>query len=488
MKKSGVAKVGLFIIVVLVLFIFVNKNKSLEEDLSSQDIAPSEAVAVGGGGSSKVSNIQTSEENSPRNRYVSPDNKAPTVEFKGPVNGFVDKDGDIVFDYVVQDDGLIRDCILVTDVSGEWLEDRNNRNYFVQYDYPLQFSLRNVDDGDYKWNIVCEDDGFNKNSNDDFFFSVQKDLPQVLIIPDLSIKEDGILFLNLSEYFSDPKGDELTYEGEEANSIKINIDGDIATIEPDKNWFGSGSIRFTAFDKHDLKVTSNLINVIVSQEGDTAPRFISTKTKDGNVDVDGYVFIECNVTDDEGLNEVSLYSDVSGVWVLEEMKVVSGLESLVSFNLTDLAEGKYEWACLAKDNIGQETLSERQRVEVEIDVELVHEFPERIVNKVDTNKDLSITYSGYLKDSIELGDFTIKKSNGKIYYQQNFSEVPNAEIEVIGGPIIIYYTEIRSIPDELFDGEFEVGNMANLTISIEYWYLGKNKIKELNHVIRIVEG
>jgi len=495
MEKRVKIKIGVITFVIIFSLILIFQTKTILSSnvgiVSNQDIIASKPTFMGGGGASKTSLIQGVDKiNIKKNRYASSNNKAPIVTLIEPNDKSIDNDGEIDFIFTVQDDGLLRDCTLYHDINGRWLPDEKNKNSFAQPNYSLHFTIKNVPNGDYIWNIVCQDAAFNTNSNNNFSFSVKKILPEASSIPDLSVKEDGIFILNLSEYFFDVKGDTLDYEVEKNNNVKVKIDkkSGIATIEPKKNWFGQTSIKITAFDEHGSKVESNPIKITVSEEGDTPPSFISLSPENNFVDDDGYLFLDCNVTDDNGLKEVSLYSDTSGEWKLEETQELSGLEDSTIFLIKDLPEGNYEWACLAKDNIGQEAWSERQKIEVDIDVEIVHDIPFFIVNNVDASRYVVVSFSSYLKDYLTLGYLTVRNSNGEIYYKKDMSEVSYFEVNSTNPPKLIYPHKIRIIPNKIFDNDFKVGNKADLIFTISYSYKGSTYIKEIEQEIKIVKS
>ena len=484
MDKRGVTKVGLTIFVVIFLLIFIFQINTILS--SNQDITiPSRSFFVGGGGISKNSFQDINPLDKIKKKYGS-NNTVPIVTLIEPKDNSIDDDGEIEFIFSVQDDGLLRDCILYNDVSGEWSSDKKNKNTFIQPNYPLHFNVKKVLNGHYNWNILCTDDAFNINSNNNFSFTINKIPPQVLPIPDLSLKEDGILMLNLSEYFFDPKGDELTYDVEKNNNVKIKIDKktNMATLEPKKNWFGDISLVFTAFDEHGSQIESPPVKISISEEGDTPPRFISTLSKEGEVDTDGYLFLQCNVTDDKGLREISLYSDTSGTWKLEETKEFFEEDIFTEFLISDVLEGSYEWACMAKDNFGQESWSEKQNVEVRIDVKIVHNIFDEIVNNVEYPVFVGVEYSRYLNESIILGDLRINKENGEEYVAINMSNQQKSG----RGDLIRSYKKIIISPNDIFNNGFKKGNKETLKFVLEYFYLGERLEKEFDFTIQIKEG
>jgi hypothetical protein len=61
----------------------------------------------------------------------------------------------------------------------------------------------------------------------------------------------------------------------------------------------------------------------------------------------------CNATDDWGLNNVSLWTNISGTWAINQTIDLAGLNLtvyLAEFNVTDITAGSYIWNCQAWDN------------------------------------------------------------------------------------------------------------------------------------------
>ena len=413
-------------------------------------------------------------------------NEKPSVTLNSPAFNSTDIDGDIVFNYTVQDDGLLNNCTLYHNISGIW--QANQSNTFVQTNVSLFFYVYNIADGEYGWNVYCYDDARNptevKGRYTNMLLNVNKLPPEVSTMPNLSWSEDDTLELNLSNYFSDPKGDDLTYSVWHSNNVSITINNDtnMAVLESDKNWFGNISAVFTAFDEHDMNTSSNNITYTVFEEGDTKPRFISVTPINNSIDDDGYIFFEVNVTDDYALTNVSLYSNRTNEnLTLEETKVLTGLTNSTIFNLTDLSDGLYEWAIVANDNASQQEWTEIYVVNVSVQAELSHGFPSWIVNNVNTTRYVTISYSSYLNNSLVLGNLTIHEADGELYFTKNMSEVSGFDAN-----LLMYHPQkVNLTPDEVFDNNFTVGNTAGLNMSFEYYYKGKSYELKDNVTIEI---
>jgi|SRR3989344_568747 len=415
----------------------------------------------------------------------------PRIELVQSPNNEIDTDGTYNFIFKVQNSDLIRECILYHNINQPFGPDVKQTHSFVQLDYPIVFTLENTPDGTYDLSVVCEDRLFRKNTPSIVLFTVKKSSPEASLIPSIEIKEDGLFVLNLSGYFYDLNGPKLTYEVISSNQeIKVEVDQltGIALIEPEKNWFGEAEIKFIAANKFGLETESNTIPVEVSEEGDTPPRFKSLNAQGVNeegIDTDGYLFLECNVTDDYEVKELSLYSDVSGEWRLEETREVDSIDSSLIFNIKDIPNGGYSWACSAKDNQLNETLSDKQELDVEIEISLEHTIPRYMVNNIDTDRSIFVSFSSNLKDSIVLGDLIIKKPNGDVYYMVDMSEVRHGEFEYLGLSQIVYFDDVKVIPFQLFDNGFEAGNKVQIEITLDYFYKGVLQRKSIAHEVEV---
>ncbi|MBN1503132.1 hypothetical protein JW930_06305 [Candidatus Woesearchaeota archaeon] len=63
-------------------------------------------------------------------------------------------------------------------------------------------------------------------------------------------QEDQTYSLNLSDYFSDPDSDKLSYSVSELEDINVILQQDLVTFVPEKNWYGIREAIFTAQDEN----------------------------------------------------------------------------------------------------------------------------------------------------------------------------------------------------------------------------------------------
>jgi hypothetical protein len=81
------------------------------------------------------------------------------------------------------------------------------------------------------------------------------------------IYEDETKSVDLSNYFVDVDGDELSYGNSHTPNVDIDYDGDIASIIPHLGWSGETSVVFKAIDGKGGYAESPEIAIVVKQQG-----------------------------------------------------------------------------------------------------------------------------------------------------------------------------------------------------------------------------
>ena len=412
----------------------------------------------------------------------------PSISIQAPSNGTSSTNRLMEFNYSVNDDGWIVNCSIYTDIGGTWRV--NQTNYFVIKNISQTFELNDIpDDTLFTWNIVCYDFAYSPNSawaTVNRTVTIQNPAPLLSGIPSQTWGEDLPKTLNLSSYASDPDNDELNYNSSSPAHISVELDENsgMVILTPQNNWFGSEYINFYVYDS-DGDVNSSEVLLTVTEEGDTNPRFIDIDPIN-NYDGDGYLFLTPNVTDDSALVNISLYSNTGGSWQLKETKGLTGTANSTTFVLSNISEGNYTYAFLISDNSSQATWSENRTIEVNIDVALEHDISSYTVNHIDHNGTIIASYSSYLNDSIVLGNLNIYLSNGSLYFTKNLSGT-GFDVNFTNPPLTAYVEKIRIRYDEIFYGDFTVGNEEWINISLDYNYLGNQRRISTIHTIEVVE-
>ncbi|MGV8168692.1 MAG: Ig-like domain-containing protein, partial [Candidatus Nanoarchaeia archaeon] len=76
--------------------------------------------------------------------------------------------------------------------------------------------------------------------------------------------EDKSYEVELNSYFYDPDNDTMTFSVEDVpENITVEIDGNKATLTPDKDWSGTARIRFMATDGYGGEIESGRIDIEV---------------------------------------------------------------------------------------------------------------------------------------------------------------------------------------------------------------------------------
>jgi hypothetical protein len=119
--------------------------------------------------------------------------------------------------------------------------------------------------------ILVASDPVGETAECQIYFEVDPvdDDPVALPMAPVEIAEDKDLVVDLSAYFSDPDGDELTYDGyslgDHIGRIHIFVDtnGTNATVTLEPDWYGTEDVSFVAKDPTGLMATSTLTVTVI---------------------------------------------------------------------------------------------------------------------------------------------------------------------------------------------------------------------------------
>ena len=172
-----------------------------------------------------------------------------------------------------------------TDVDGDLLSFGINGNSKIKADIINEFVSLTPNKDFFGTETVVFDasDGIlSKSSNNfDLIINNVNDAPTLLKnIPDLSWNEDEIYDLNLNDYFTDIDGDILSFGFSNTNlNVIINNNG-IASLNGNKDFYGSDTIKFYANDNNKI-IESNLVKIEILSVNDE-PNIISIDIFDKN--------------------------------------------------------------------------------------------------------------------------------------------------------------------------------------------------------------
>ena len=84
---------------------------------------------------------------------------------------------------------------------------------------------------------------------------------------------------------------------------------------------------------------------------DGLPNVTLISPSDNNISTTGNITFVCNVTDDEGLSNVTLYTNINGTWQANRTKAVTGTSNSTTFTINNtLDDISFIWNCLAYDD------------------------------------------------------------------------------------------------------------------------------------------
>ena len=97
----------------------------------------------------------------------------PTIELNNPQNDSWDNDGNIIFYYTPNDNYNVSDCSLI--INGTI----NQTNHTITKAMQNNFTLNNLNDVIYEWNISCTDSFDNTNSSDTWIINIDTIFPKI---------------------------------------------------------------------------------------------------------------------------------------------------------------------------------------------------------------------------------------------------------------------------------------------------------------------
>jgi hypothetical protein len=160
------------------------------------------------------------------------------------------------------------------------------------------------DSGVYYFNVSVSDGIFNVSQRVKITVINENRAPLSNYIENITFSEDSATSIILTEYFSDPDGDALSYNAAGNSSITLSVFNGVATLIPKLNWNGIENIVFGATDTGGLSNESNIIMLNITPIND-AP--VLKPIQDITVNETDLVTITANASDVD-LGDVLNYS------------------------------------------------------------------------------------------------------------------------------------------------------------------------------------
>ena len=239
---------------------------------------------------------------------VSIESVPPFINLVSPNNNFIDRDGEIDFTFNATDlnnaSGL-SSCKLI--INGLIVQTRTN---FVEGS--SQIFNWTLEDGEYIWGVNCTDNFWNEGASDTMNLTVSLDLSApviTLLTPDYILEQNNSTILFSFNVTDDSSIDNCSLIlndiiNETSFNISIGTNSFLKWISDDSyNW------KIECYDNLSNNGSSTYWNLTI----DTKPA-IALNTPDVVTDSDGDVTFNFTVTDNIGLRNCSLYTNISGTW------------------------------------------------------------------------------------------------------------------------------------------------------------------------------
>ncbi len=94
---------------------------------------------------------------------------------------------------------------------------------------------------------------------------------------------------------------------------------------------------------------------------DDPPSVTLQSPADNYVYTTSSVTFNCSAADDNGLRNLSLYTNTTGTWAIRQAVNITGISNSSTFALNNIADGIYAWNCLAQDTGNQSSFAASNR-------------------------------------------------------------------------------------------------------------------------------
>ncbi len=197
------------------------------------------------------------------------DNTNPTYSSPSSSPVVVYNDDNTYLNVTWTDDN-IDTVLLAHNASGSWV------NYStVNYGggvYGANISSSMLDNGEsVGFRGYANDSAGNENTSIVFSFNVNNRAPVLnQSIDNISFSEDTMYKFNLTSYLTDPDLDDLNYTFANTSKIRVSVDNDTGEVNltPEEDWYGTGYVVFTAYDRFGASVDSNNVTLTVNNVAD----------------------------------------------------------------------------------------------------------------------------------------------------------------------------------------------------------------------------
>lgn len=253
---------------------------------------------------------------------------------------------------VVDPSDTLASIDLFLDSTGSWGINKTNTSCNNKASDTVTFIVESMPNGNWNWNCRAHNKTEFLNFSDangtvNVNYVVSQNNPPILKsnIPDITIYEKEIQELTLTQYFSDPENNSLTFTSNGPSNLVVTITGNTATVVGVTGWVGTQTLLFNANDG-TLTTQSNPITVTVLEKlyrnaTNTAPNLTSKEPAIATVTVKGSQLFSINASDKEN-------STLTVKWLLDGVEVDS---ATYSYNLSDISPGQHTLNATVSDGV-----------------------------------------------------------------------------------------------------------------------------------------
>ncbi|HDK41876.1 MAG TPA: tandem-95 repeat protein, partial [Candidatus Pacearchaeota archaeon] len=160
-----------------------------------------------------------------------------------------------------QEGDLVEITVDATDPEEDAIFYSINDTKFSQVNNTFTWQTDYEDEGEYSVLLSVNDSNLTTSKTVSFIIIDKNRAPNSTTIPNQTWNEDTSFVMNLSDYFFDEDGNNLTYgvsDTSSGTSIILDIEGEIANFTVEENWNGEDWIIFYAYDGMYLTDSNNI--------------------------------------------------------------------------------------------------------------------------------------------------------------------------------------------------------------------------------------
>jgi len=277
-------------------------------------------------------------------------NQPPSITLNYPPNNTqINNTQDINFNFTAIDDlNTTLSCSIYLDSV------LNQTNSSTSNNTATIFAIIGIPYSNHSWYVNCSD-GSLSNVSETRYFSINDTIPPSITIvsPIATTYNYSNILVNIS-----------TTDNVAVDKMWFNWNGtnESYTAPVYVNFTPDGSYTLYAYATDTFNnINSTNVTFTVNTSIDNPPSLTLLSPNNNAIDGDGNVYFNCSATDDISLQNISLYFNGN----LNQSQNISGTSNQTSFTLSGIANGNYNWSCLAYDSGGNFNQSETRNLTVD---------------------------------------------------------------------------------------------------------------------------